>query len=113
RNLIGPGVPVTLECGLDDVLDAAQPEWPLDDGGLTEPTLVRAAAHDFDGDAVVRRLDEGDDRLCGQRDRVEVLADGAGHDLFRHVRPRPVYCGDRAVGVVLRLIEHGRVRPGR
>ena len=32
-------------------------------------------------------------------DGVQVLADGAGHDLLGHVGPRPVHGGERPVGV--------------
>ena len=112
-DLVVAGVAVALEGRLHDGFDRADAQRPLDDGRLTEAALPGTAAHDLDGDAVVRRLHERDDRPRRQRDVVEVLLDGAGHDLARHVGARAVHGGEGAVGVILRLVEHRRVGPGR
>ena len=67
-DLVVARVLVALERGLDDRLDRAIAERPLDHRALAEPALPGAAAHDLDGDPVVGRLDKGDDRPGRQRD---------------------------------------------
>ncbi len=110
-DFVEPGAAVTVERGLHDGFDGAHAQRPFDGGRLTEAALPGAAAHDFDADAIVGHLHERHDRLGGQRNRVEILVDRAGHDRLRHVGPRTVHRGNRAVGVILRLVEHRRVRP--
>ena len=55
-DLVVAGVAVAFQGGLHDGLDRADAQRPLDDGRLAEAALPGAAAHDLDGDAVVRRL---------------------------------------------------------
>src|SRR5438105_11233585 len=87
-DLVVTRVAVAFEGRLHDRLDGAHAQGPFDDGRLAEAALPRAAAHDLDGDAVVRGLDVGDDRSGRQRDGVEVLVDRAGQDLARNVASR-------------------------
>ena len=68
-------------------------------------------AHDLDGDPVVCRLDERNDRPRGQRRAFEV-GDHAGADGRGHVIAEPVNVGDRPIGAILRLIEPRNVSPG-
>ena len=72
-DLVVPRVLVALQGGVDDRLDGPVPERALDHGALAEPALPGAAAHDLDGDPVVRRFHERDDRRGRQGDLVEPL----------------------------------------
>src|SRR5437763_642852 len=67
-DLAVAGVAVAVEGRLHDGLDGADAQGPFDYGRLAESALPGTAAHDFEGDAIVRRLDEWDDRLGRQRD---------------------------------------------
>src|ERR1051325_4820016 len=107
-----PRVAIAVQGRLHDGLDGTDAQWPLDDGRLAEPALPRTAAHDLQGDAIVRRLDERHDRPRRQRDGVEVLLDRAGPDLARRIAARAIDRRDRAVGVIFGLVELRSVGPG-
>src|ERR1019366_3216072 len=107
-----PGVVIAVEGRLHDGLDRADSQGPFDNGRLTESALPGTATHDFEGDAIVRRVHEWHDRARRQWDRVEILLDGAGPNLARHIAARAVDRGDRAVGVVFGFVELRGVGPG-
>src|SRR5262249_41709338 len=87
-DLVVAGGLVALERSLDESLDRAIPQRALDDRALAEPALPGTAAHDLDGDPVVSRLNERNDRPGRQGDPLQV-SDHAGLDLLRHVVARP------------------------
>src|SRR5262249_5181190 len=62
--------------------------------------------------SVVSRLDKGDDRFCRQWDGIEVLRDCTRQNLARDITPRAIHGCDSAVSVIIRLVEHRRIRPG-
>src|SRR5262245_3830292 len=93
-DFVVPGLTVTLQCRLYDRFHRANPQWPLDDRRLAKAALPRAAAHDFDGDAIVRGFDERDNWACGKWDIVKILIYRASSDFSRHVTPGPVYGRD-------------------
>src|SRR5262249_4289022 len=112
-DLVVPRVPVALQGRLDDCLDRACAERPLDDRGLAEAALPGTPTHDLDRDPIVRGLDEWHDRPGRERDGVKILGNRASHDFPRHIAPRAIHCGYRAVGVVFGFVEARRIRPRR
>src|SRR5262249_42096829 len=109
-DLVIAGGVVALQRGPDDRLDGAVAERPLDDRALAEPALPGAATHDLDGDPVVGRLDEGDDRPGGERSAGRV-ADHAGLDLLRDILAGAPDLEDRAILAVDRLVDPRDVGP--
>ena len=91
---------------LQDLFQRPFADGAEDHAGLAEAATARAAAHDFDGGAVVDDVNEGDDEV-GDRRRHD------GHDPLHHggggVGVHGADGGDCAVGGVAGRVERGHI----
>ena len=94
---------------MEDFLHGPLAHGAEDHAGLAEAAAAGAAAHDFDGGAVVDYVDEGDDEV-GHRGRHD--GDDAFHHGFGGVGVGWADGSDGAVGGVAGLVERGYVYAG-